>query len=69
VTGRDEPRFPDVYVQLTGKDGNAFSIIGRVRRELRRAGYDEAALEFVEEATSSDYSHLLRTAMRWVNVT
>jgi hypothetical protein len=62
-------RFPDVEVQLTGEDGNAFGILGRISRELRRSGAtaDEVS-EFTTEATSGDYDHLLRTAMRWVRV-
>lgn len=63
-----QPRYPDVSVQLTGEDGNAFSILGRVRRQLRRAGASEEELEtFQDEATAGDYDHLLRTVMRWVD--
>ena len=32
------PKFPDVNVPLAGEDGNAFAILGRVRKALRRAG-------------------------------
>jgi len=63
------PRYPEVYVQLSGTDGNAFAIIGTVQRELKRAGVRPAELaEFVQEATSGDYDHVLQTAMRWVEV-
>ena len=31
-------RPPEITVQLTGKDGNAFMIIGLVQRALRDAG-------------------------------
>ena len=55
-------------VKLIGEDGNAFAILGRVRRALRRSGYSEAKVEeFTEEATSSDYNHLLATVTLWVN--
>ena len=55
-------------VKLIGEDGNAFSILARVRRALRRSGYSEAKVEeFTEEATSSDYNHLLATVTLWVN--
>jgi hypothetical protein len=33
-----ETKYPDVTVRLSGEDGNAFLIIGRVSRALRRAG-------------------------------
>jgi hypothetical protein len=63
-----QPKFPDVTVQLTGSDGNAFAILGAVQKALRRAGHGEAAAEFWAEATSGDYDHLLQTAMRYVEV-
>jgi hypothetical protein len=34
-------RHPDIRVQLTGEDGNAFMIIGLVQRALRDAGASE----------------------------
>lgn len=61
-----EPKFPEVTVQLTGEDGNAFSILGAVSKALKRAGHGEAAQEFYTEATSGDYDHLLQTAMAYV---
>lgn len=64
-----EPKYPQVQVQLSGEDGNAFAILGAVKREMRRAGIsDEEQLAFYEEATSGDYDALLQTAMRWVSV-
>jgi hypothetical protein len=65
-----EPKYPDIEVELIGHDGNAFSILARVRRELRRARVPEKEVEaFLAEATSGDYDHLLRTCMEWVDVT
>lgn len=62
-----QPKYPDVTVQLTGEDGNAFFIIGRVSQALRRAGVDNDEIEaFRKEAMSGDYDNVLRTAMRWV---
>ncbi len=62
-------RFPEVSVQLTGEDGNAFAILGKVQKALRRGGASgEAIDEFMAEAKSGDYDHLLQTAMRWVAV-
>jgi hypothetical protein len=60
----DEPRFPDLHVQLTGTDGNAFAIMGAVSRVLPRELRDE----FREEAMSGDYDNLLATCCRWVSV-
>ena len=62
------PKF-DTYVQLTGEDGNAFSILGRVDAALRDAGATrDERNDFIEEATSGDYDELLVTCMEWVNV-
>lgn len=59
----------DVTVQLSGEDGNAFAVLGRVQAGLRRAGATQEAIkDFVAEATAGDYDHLLRTCMKWVNV-
>jgi hypothetical protein len=61
------PKYPNVTVALTGQDGNAFMILGRVRQALRRARVPENEVEaFTAEATSGDYDRLLMTVMRWV---
>lgn len=63
------PKFPHIDVQLTGNDGNAYAILGAVRREMRRDPEAKQHVdEFMAEAMSGDYNHLLRTAMDWVNV-
>lgn len=63
------PKFPHVTVKLTGTDGNAFAILGRVRRDMKSAGVSEEEIsQFSEEATSGDYNNLLRTCMKWVDV-
>ncbi len=64
-----EVKFPDVTVQLSEMDGNAFFIIGAVSKALKRAGHYDAAGDFRLEATKGDYDHLLQTAMAYVNVT
>lgn len=62
------PRTP-VVVKLVGEDGNAFAIIARVRRALRRAGYQAESEEFTREATSShSYDEVLRVVLRYVEV-
>lgn len=62
-------KYPDVTVQLIGADGNAFAILGKVQRALREAGADKAEIEdFMAEAMSGDYDHLLATVTAWVEV-
>lgn len=58
----------DAVVQLTGEDGNAFAILGRVRRAIIKSNRPELAETFMSEATAGDYNHLLITCMRYVNV-
>ena len=63
-----QPRYPDVQVQLSGEDGNAFAILGRTAGALRRAGVPQEEIDqYFAEATSGDYDHLLQTTMRWVD--
>lgn len=65
----DVPVFPDVHVELSGQDGNAFSILGRVQRAMRDAGIPEDQVKaYLAEAQSGDYDHLLRVTMTWVDV-
>jgi hypothetical protein len=59
----------DVTVQLSGSDGNAFAILGAVKKALKQAGATaEEQEQFLTEATSGDYDNLLRTACAWVTV-
>jgi len=60
-------RYPKIHVQLVGKDGNAFAILGRTLAALRAAGVSASErVLFRDEATSGDYDNLLATVMRWV---
>ena len=57
---KKELRQTGIKVQLIGADGNAFAMIGLVRRALRQAGYGEDFVRaFMDDAASSDYQHLL----------
>jgi hypothetical protein len=63
-----QPRYPEVQVQLSGQDGNAFAILGRTAAALRQAGVPQEEIDsFFAEATSGDYDHLLQTTMAWVD--
>ena len=55
-------------VKLIGRGGNAFSIMATVREALLKAGLDDQAEQYIEEATTGDYDHLLRVTMVYVNV-
>jgi hypothetical protein len=59
----------DVTVRLSGKDGNAFAIMGEVSKALRKAGASTDDIsEYQKQSMSGDYDNLLQTAMTWVNV-
>jgi hypothetical protein len=63
----ESPKYPEVVVALTGEDGNAFFILGRVSLAMRRAKVPASEIEaFMSEAKSGDYDNLLRTCMKWV---
>jgi hypothetical protein len=65
----NEVRFPNAKVQLTGLDGNAFLVLGRVKAALKKAGASQEEItEFMDEATSGNYDHLLATCMAWADV-
>ena len=56
-------------VKLIGHDGNAFSIMGRVKNALMQAGADKEYVDkYLKESTVADYSYLLAVSMEYVNV-
>jgi hypothetical protein len=59
----------NVRVPLIGEDGNAFAVMGAVKRALRIAGASQDEInQYLKEAMSGDYDNLLRTTMDWVEV-
>jgi hypothetical protein len=64
-----QPLYPEItlYVDLTGPGGNAFAILGTIKREFRRHHIPaEEWSRFEAEATYGDYNHLLATCEKWV---
>lgn len=62
-------KYPEIEVELLGNDGNAFAILGAVKKALRRGGVPSSEIEkFMDEATSGDYNDLLNTVQSWVVV-
>ena len=56
-------------VKLIGRDGNAFSVMGLVKKALKHAGADKEYIDkYLNAATSGDYDHLLVVSMEYVNV-
>ena len=55
-----------VPVVLAGEDGNAFSIMARVSKVLRKEGYSKEVIEeYQTDATSGDYDHLLQVTLKY----
>lgn len=67
-TTDNTPPLTDAVVILTGTDGNAFAILGKVRRAILKSNHPELADQFVTDATSGDYDQLLVTCFRYVTV-
>lgn len=60
------PKYPNITVQLSGRDTNAFMILGLCQRAAKYSGLPKEEIDaFFKEATTSDYDHLIQTAMRW----
>jgi len=56
-------------VTLIGEDGNAFAILGKVRKALQKAGADQEYItQYEKEAMAGDYNNLLCVTMRYVEV-
>jgi len=53
---------------LIGVDGNAFSIMGYVRRAMKETGFTKDEIEaYTKDATSGDYDHLLVVSIDMIN--
>ena len=62
-------KYPNIHVQLTGNDGNAFMVLGLCQRAAKNGGLSEKEIgEFFQEAQGKDYEHLLNVCMRWFTI-
>ena len=62
-------KYPEITVQLTGEDGNVMHIIGRCRKEMKKAKCTSEQIdEFTNEMMSGDYDHALQTCIGYFNV-
>ena len=67
MSNEDDARKP--RVQLLGRDGNAFAILGACRRAARAAGWTEQRWNAVQqEMTAGTYDDLLAAAMKHFEV-
>jgi len=62
-------KYPNIKVKLVGNNGNAYAILGNVRKALKQNNVPQDEIDlFLKEAMSGDYDNLLTTAIKWVNV-
>lgn len=53
---------------LVGIDGNAFSVLGYVRRAMKENGYSKEDINaYIQDAMSDDYNHLLVVSVKMVD--
>ena len=51
--------------RLSGEDGNAFAIMGRVKKALEQVKVQKEKVDaYLADAMSGDYNNLLNTSMR-----
>lgn len=63
------PKYPNITVDFSNQDGNAFAILGTVKKALERGGVSkEEVSTFIKEATTGDYDHVLMTVAEWVDI-
>lgn len=63
------PKYPEITVQLVGQDGNAFLILAKTQKALRKAKVAPEEINlFLEQATAGDYNELLSIVQQWVTV-
>jgi hypothetical protein len=65
-----KPKFPEITVELTGKDGNVFNLMGLVVKALRRAGVSTEDIGKFTTAvmTCGSYDEALVVIMSTVDV-
>ncbi len=63
------PKHNTITVKLTGRDGNAFSIMAAVAKAMRESDVSREEIdEYMSAAMSGDYDNLLMVTMATVNV-
>ena len=49
--------------KIVGEDGNAFAVMGRVKKALKSSGQGHLIPSFLERAMAGDYNNLLAVCM------
>ncbi len=48
-------------------NGNAFAVLGAVKKALKAAGQGDKVAEYMRRATAGDYNNLLAVSMEYVD--
>jgi len=60
------PEKKKVRLTLEGLDGNAYALMGAFQKAASRQGWSaEEIKQVLDECKSSDYSHLIRTLIKY----
>jgi len=72
LVGKFVPKHPQATINLTKQpvsEGNAFVILGKLKRSLTNAKINQIEInQILEEARSGTYEYLLRTVAKTVTV-
>lgn len=53
---------------LVGVDGNAYAVMGYVRRAMKECGFEQSEIDaYTSQAMSGDYNNLLCVSMEYVD--
>jgi hypothetical protein len=53
---------------LVGVDGNAYAVMGYVRKAMKESGFNEQEINaYLDDAMSSNYDHLLAVSVEMVD--
>lgn len=62
-------KYPEIGLRRSETEGNAFALVGAVRRALLNAGVPRRMVEeFTAQAASGDYDKALQVCMTWVSI-
>lgn len=64
-----EPKYPLINAKVSQYNGRIEPVVGTIKRAMKRAGVPQHEIDaFVREAMASDFDHVLKVCMTYVNV-
>ena len=68
VSERKENMEEELKYNLIGIDGNAFYVMGYVRRAMMNEGFTKSEIDcYLKDAQSDDYNHLLQVSIKMID--